>query len=149
MGILGEIIGRLFARAPRRHTTAYGALYASIVARLGGVTVPGVKIGSTADYPRIEVHSILENERTDKEGNVRRLSLTVESMSKSSLGECAAMNDQAMALLTGAALDPGPGWDCFGVVPVLLQDMTETADTQAIVYRLIQQYDIWLTRVKV
>lgn len=149
MGILGNIIGRLFARPPRRHTTAYGPLYAAIVARLGGVTVPGVKIGSTADFPRIEVHSILENERLDKEGCVRRVSLTVESMSKSSLTECAAMNDQAMALLTGAELNPGPGWDCFGVVPTLLQDLTDTVDTQKIVYRLIQQYDIWLTRVKV
>ena len=148
MGVITDLINRLFARTPRRHTTGYGGLYAAIVARLGEVSVTGVKIGSTAGYPRIEVHTIQESDRLDKEGCVRRVSLTVESMSNVALSQAVDMNDEAMSLLTGEAIDPGEGWICFGVVPTLLQDLTETADSQKIIYRLLQQYDFWLSREK-
>ena len=148
MGVIANLINRLFARTPRRHTTVYGGLYAAIVSRLGEVSIAGVKIGSTAGYPRIEVHSIQETDRLDKEGCVRRVTLTVESMSNVAISQAVDMNDEAMALLTGTALDLGDGWTCFGVVPTLLQDLTETADTQKIIYRLLQQYDFWLNREK-
>lgn len=149
MGVIANLINRLFNRTPRRHTASYGALYGAIVARLGEVSIAGVKIGSTAGYPRIEVHTVQETDRLDKEGCIRRLSLSIESMSDRSLQQAVEMSDEAMELLTGTALDMGGEWECFGVVPTLLKDLIETPDSKAIIYRVIQQYDFWVTRLKV
>lgn len=140
MGLLSNIISRLFTRAPKYNVSAYGTLYSAVVARLER---EGVTVGGTARLPRIEVHTITENEALDKEGCVRQISLTVECLSNRSMSECVGMNDTNIRLLTEYVLDLGEGWQCLGVIPAQLQDLTETADAQSIVYRLIQQFVIF------
>ena len=138
------LFSRLFARRPAYHESAYGPVYSAIVARL---TRPGVTVGRTAHYPRVEVHSITEGERQDKEGMLRTLSLTVESIGNASLAETAAMNVKNIELLTSELVLP-EGWTCVGVLPDQLQDLTETADTAKIIYRLLQTFTVWVERVK-
>lgn len=135
---------RLFRRYPKYQESAYGTIYSAVVSRL---TRTGVRVGGTAGYPRIEVHTITEGERLEKEGQLRIVSMTVESMSDSSLGAAVTMNDDNLRLLTenDFTLD---GWNCIGIVPTQLQDLTETSDSAKIIYRLLQQVDIYLERVK-
>ena len=59
------LFSRLFAQAPRYHVSAYAPLYSAVVARLAR---RGVTVGGTAAIPRIEVHTITEGERLDKDG---------------------------------------------------------------------------------
>ena len=138
------IFSRLFARNPAHHESAYGPFYAAVVARLERT---GVRVGKTAAAPRIEVHTITEGERLDKEGQVRQLSFTVESISRSSISDAVAMNDVNVELLTSGVELP-EGWRCLGILPDQLQDLTETSDTNKIIYRLLQGFTAWVERVK-
>ena len=58
-----SIFSRLFARTPAHHESSYDFVYSAVVARLSR---PGVTVGKTSHYPRVEVHSITEGERLDK-----------------------------------------------------------------------------------
>lgn len=138
------IFSRLFSRAPRYHVSAYSPIYSAIVARL---TRRGVTVGGTAALPRIEVHTITESERLDKDGALRQLSLTVECMSNKSMADAVAMNDANLRLLTESDLTI-TGWTVMGIIPTLLQDLTEVSETQKVVYRLIQQFNIFVEQVK-
>lgn len=139
-----SIFSRLFARTPAHHESSYDVVYAAVVARLSR---RGVTVGKTSHYPRIEVHSITEGERLDKEGMLREVNLTVESIGNASLGATAAMNETNVELLTSELTLP-TGWDCVGVLPTQLQDMTETSDTAKIIYRLLQSFTLYVLREK-
>ena len=76
--------------------------------------------------PRIEVHTITEGERLDKDGALRQFSFTVESIGNASLAATTGMNEKNIEL----------------------QDLTETADTSKIIYRLLQGFTAWVERVK-
>jgi hypothetical protein len=140
-----SIFSALFARSPRYQVSAYGDLYKAIVTRL---TRTGVRVGRTAGFPRVEVHTITESERLDKDGALRRMSLTVESMSNKSMEEAQTLNDGNLKLLTENDLTLATGWTCIGIIPTILQDLTETSETNTILYRLIQQYDIFIEQIK-
>ena len=139
-----SLFSRLFARTPAHHESAYHPVYAAVVARL---TRQGVTVGKTSFLPRIEVHTITEGERLDKEGQLRQFSFTVESIGNASLAATAAMNETNVELLTSELTLP-EGWNCVGVVPDQLQDLTETSDTNKIIYRLLQGFTIYVERVK-
>ena len=139
-----SILSRLFHRSPRYDVSAYGDIYSALKARLDR---PGVRVGGTAGYPRVEIHSIREGERQDKDGALRVVTMTVESISKSSLGEAVAMNDGNLRLLTETEIEID-GWDCLGVVPTQLQDLSETSDSAKIIYRILQEVSVFLEKVK-
>lgn len=139
-----SILSRLFHRSPRYDVSAYGDIYSALKARLDR---PGVRVGGTAGYPRVEIHSIREGERQDKDGALRTVTLTVESISKSSLGEAVAMNDGNLRLLTETEIEID-GWDCLGVIPTQLQDLSETSDSAKIIYRILQEVSVFLEKVK-
>lgn len=140
-----SFFSRLFARAPRHHESAYGPFYAAVVSRLERT---GVRIGKTAGYPRVEVHTITEGERLDKEGQLRQFSFTVESIGNASLAATTQMNKDNVRLLTSEGFELPEGWRLVGIVPDQLQDLTETADTAKIIYRLLQGFTAWVERVK-
>lgn len=139
-----SILSRLFHRSPRYDVSAYGDIYSALKATLDR---PGVRVGGTAGYPRVEIHSIREGERQDKDGALRTVTLTVESISKSSLGEAVAMNDGNLRLLTETEIEID-GWDCLGVIPTQLQDLSETSDSAKIIYRILQEVSVFLEKVK-
>ena len=110
---------------------------------------PGVKVGTGAGYPRVEVHTVTESERMDKGDALRRLSLTVESMSTKSMDECNDMLQKNLELLAEGEINVAPeGFAVVGVYPQQLQDLTESADTQNIIYRLLQSVDIFVSRTE-
>lgn len=134
----------LFARTPKYHVSAYSPLYSAVVTRL---TRTGVTVGGTARVPRIEVHTITEGERLDKDGALRQLTLTVECISNKSLSDAETMNSDNLRLLTENDLSI-EGWNVIGIVPTLLQDLTETSETNTILYRLIQQFNVFVEQIK-
>lgn len=140
-----SLFSRLFARTPKYHESAYGPFYAAVVSRLERT---GVRVGKTAGYPRVEVHSITEGERLDKEGQLRQLSFTVESIGNASLAATTQMNEDNIRLLTSDGFELPEGWRLVGIVPDQLQDLTETSDTAKIIYRLLQGFNAWVERVK-
>ena len=139
-----SFLSRLFQRKPRYEVSGYRTIYTALVTRL---TRTGVTVGSTASYPRVEIHSIREGERLDKDGALRQLSVIVESVSNSSLDEAVQMNEDNLKLLTQTELEL-TGWDCLGILPVQLQDMTETTDSKKILYRILQELSIVLEKQK-
>ena len=139
-----SILSRLFQKIPRYHVSGYRTLYSAVVTRL---TRSGVTIGSTARYPRVEIHSFREQERLDKEGALRQINFIVESISNKSLDQATAMNEDNLKLLTENELS-FTGWTSLGVTPVQLQDLTETSDTNKIIYRLLQEVSVFLEKTK-
>ena len=144
MSTIGTLFRKLFARTPEHHESAYGQFYAAVVARLERA---GILVGKSAAVPRIEVHGITEGERLDKEGQLRQLSFTVECIGNASLAATVALNDENIARLTSELVLPA-GWNCLGVLPDQLQDLTETSDTNKIIYRLLQGFTAFVEREK-
>ena len=139
-----SILSWLFRLRPRYEVSGYRTLYTALVSRL---TRTGVQVGGTSNYPRVEIHSIREGERLDKEGALRQVNFTVESISNVSLADAVTMNEDNLRLLTEAELTVD-GWDVLEMAPVQLQDMVESSDTQKILYRLLQEMTVFLLKKK-
>ena len=119
----------------------------------------GVAVNGTTGYPRVELHTFIENPTTDKGEALRVLSCIVESMSNRSAEEAAQMNGYNLAALDGFRYDGdwsndfsgdfrlGRSFRCIGVVPTQLQELTETSDPQMIIYRVLQSIDIYVQQI--
>lgn len=103
----------------------------------------GVYVGSTAGYPRVECHSFIENAPLDKDGSVRVLACTVESMSTVSPEAAAAMNAENLERLGSFEFEDSD-FRVLGIVPTQFQDLTETSDPQKILHRALQSIDIYV-----
>lgn len=123
--------------------SALGAVYKGLVA---GLTRKGVKVGGTASYPRIEVHSVTEQEPTDKGGTVRVISCIVESMSEDKIADVVSMNEGNLEQLH-KALSLGSDWRIIDVIPGQLQQITETTETNKLLYRLLQNVTVYVERL--
>lgn len=140
-----DSIRRFFGLSPKYDTTAYGPLKKAVLAALKR---DGVKVGYGAGYPRVEIHSISESERLDKEGQLREMTLTVEAISDRSEAECSMINEDNLRILTSSELNLGDGWQCIHIIPEQLQDQTEVSDTDSILYRLLQSYRLFIYKIK-
>ena len=49
--------------------------------------------------------------------------------------------------MLGEALNLGEGWKVVGIVAGQLQELTETTETQAILYRLLQNVTIYVEQI--
>lgn len=127
-----------------RITSALGAVYKGLVARL---TRKGVAVGGTASYPRVEVHSVTENEPMDKGGNIRTISCIVECMSDERMSDVMQMNEDNLTRLLSNALNIDDPWHVIYIQPGQLQELTEVSDTNAVLYRLLQNMTIYVERI--
>lgn len=144
MSLVTRILSKLFVRAPRYEVSGYRTIYNALVSRLSR---EGVTVGKTAKVPRVEIHSIREQGRLDKDGALRQINLIVESISNASLGDAVTMNEDNLKLLTEYELEL-TGWRCLGILPVQLQDLTESSDTNKILYRQLQEVTIYLEKLE-
>ena len=120
--------------------SALGAVYKGIVARL---TRKGGNVGGTASYPRVEVHSVTEQEPLDKGGTVRSISCIVESISEDRMAEVVGLNEGNLEQLS-MALNLGADWRIIGIQQGQLQQITETSETNKILYRLLQNITVYV-----
>ena len=102
----------------------------------------GIPVGETANYPRIEIHSFTENAPTDKDGMVRTLSCVVESMSVKSYGDAVTMNSGNLERLLEDGWGIDKGFTILGITPDQLTELTETLETQEILYRQLQRINV-------
>ena len=102
----------------------------------------GIPVGETANYPRIEIHSFTENAPTDKDGMVRSLSCVVESMSVKSYGDAVTMNEGNLERLLEDGWGIDKGFTILGITPDQLTELTETLETQEILYRQLQRINV-------
>jgi hypothetical protein len=102
----------------------------------------GIPVGETADYPRVEIHSFTENAPEDKDGRLRSLSCTVESMSVKSYGESVAMNGENLQRLMAEGWGIGKDFSIIGITPDQLTELTETLETKEILYRQLQRINV-------
>lgn len=107
----------------------------------------GLKVGGSAGYPRVELHSWNELPAEDKGGSLRQVTCTVESMSTSSKGDAVAMNGENLSRLSGKRFTT-EHFSVIGIVPEGLTDMEETLETQAILYRELQSFRLFIIKKK-
>ena len=105
----------------------------------------GLKVGGSAGYPRVELHSWNELPAEDKGGSLRQVTCTVESMSTSSKGDAVAMNGENLSRLSGKRFAT-EHFSVIGIVPEGLTDMEETLETQAILYRELQAFRLFIIK---
>ena len=124
--------------------SALNAVYRGIVAKL---TRKGVNVGGTASYPRVEVHSVTESEPLDKGGNIKSITCIVECMSEDKIATVLDMHEDNLARLLGDALNLGDTWKIIDIMPGQLQQITESTETNKILYRLLQNLTIYVERI--
>ena len=119
---------------------ALAEIYKALRARL---TRTGVHVGGTADYPRVEIHSLIESAWLDK-GSVKSVSCVVECISDRRMHDVQEMHEENLKRMLGDALELGEDWQVFGIVAGQVQEMTEVSETNAIIYRLLQNVTIYV-----
>ena len=124
--------------------SALGAVYKALVSVL---TRKGVKVGGTASYPRVEVHSVVEPEPIDKDGIVRIITCIVESMSEDKMADVMQMNEGNLERLVAQALNLGESWRIIDIIPGQLQELTESTETNKILYRLLQNITVYVEQL--
>jgi hypothetical protein len=122
---------------------ALAEIYKALRERL---TRSGVPVGGTAMYPRIEIHSLVESAALDKDGS-RQVTCIVECISNRKMHDVQEMQDENLRRMLGNALQLGENWQVFGIVAGQVQEMTEISDTNAIIYRLLQNVTIYVERI--
>lgn len=122
--------------------SALGNVYKAVRSAL---TRTGVYVGETADYPRVEIHSITESEWLDK-GSLKSVSCIVECISDKRIADVIEMNAENLRRMLESQLNLDKGWKVVGVIPGQLQSLTETTETKEILYRLLQNITIYVER---
>lgn len=123
--------------------SALGNVYKAVRSAL---TRTGVYVGETADYPRVEIHSITESEWLDK-GSLKSVSCIVECISDKRIADVIEMNAENLRRMLESQLNLDKGWKVVGVIPGQLQSLTETTETKEILYRLLQNVTIYVQRI--
>lgn len=121
------------------YKSAQGDLYKALRRQL---LRPGIPVGETASYPRVEIHSFTENAPLDKDGFMRSVSCIVESMSVRSYGDAVAMNADNLGRLLADGIDAGNDFIIVGITPDQLTELTETLETKEILYRQLQRINV-------
>ena len=122
--------------------SALGNVYKAVRQAL---TRTGVYVGETAEYPRVEIHSITESEWLDK-GSLKTVSCIVECISDKRIADVIEMNAENLRRMLESQLNLDKGWKVVGVIPGQLQSLTETTETKEILYRLLQNVTIYVQR---
>ena len=76
---------------------AIGSVYKALRSAL---TRTGVNVGGTADYPRVEIHSIVESAWLDK-GSVKTITCIVECISDRRMQDVLDMNEENLKRMLG------------------------------------------------
>lgn len=124
--------------------SALSTVYKALRARL---TRTGVYVGSTADYPRVEIHSITESAWLDKGHTLKTISCVIECISDKRMQDILEMNESNLTRMLEEALELENGWVVMGIVSGQLQELNESVDTKAILYRLLQNVTIYVEQV--
>lgn len=124
-------------------TGLFSALSAVFKGLRAILTRSGVNVGGTADYPRVEIHTVTESEWLDK-GTTKRITCVVECISNKRMTDVLDMNEENLKRMLSNSLMLADDWHVFGVIPGQAQELTEVSETNAILYRLMQNVTIYV-----
>lgn len=110
------------------------------------LTRTGVHVGGTAEYPRVEIHSVTESEWLDK-GWLKRVTCVVECLSDKRIADVVDINEENLTRMLENGMTLGNDWKVVGFVAGQAQELSETTDTKAIIYRLLQNMTIYVERI--
>lgn len=127
----------------------FGTAIASVFKALRAALVrPGVNVGGTASYPRVEIHSAVENAPEAKDGGVRSVTCTIESVSDTKLANVVDMvAENAARIFDAAGLDMQE-YSVIGIVPgqTRMLEEQEVTDQNKVLYRILQDVTIWVDK---
>lgn len=123
--------------------SALAQVYKAIRAKLVG---SGATVGGTANYPRIEIHSVVEDAPVTKDNSLRSITANIECISDEKVTDIVSLADTCIEQIFDEAGLPMDKWSLVGVVPgqIRLFDEESTQDASAVIYRLLQDVTVWV-----
>lgn len=120
------------------------SLFKAVVAYVKGVNPKWIDMG--VKYPKIDLHSWIENPPLDKEDSVRDISFIVEAYSNNSYDEAVSMADTiAQGLIANPpAVD---GAKIISVVPDGTEDIEEQDNNNVVLYRQLNRIIVTIKNV--
>ena len=114
------------------------------------LTREGVKIGGTANMPRVEIHSVVEDAPQTKDNAVRSITCTIECVSDEKVADIVTLLEGNVEKLFADAGLSLTGYDVIGIVPgqIRLFDEQEAQDSSAVFYRVLQDVTVWVEKTE-
>ena len=114
------------------------------------LTRTGVKVGGTAGYPRVEIHSVVEDAPSTKDNAVRSITATIECISDKKVEDIITLAEGNIARIFSTAGLSATGWTIFGIIPGQVRLFEEQAaqEQTAVIYRILQDVTIWAEKTE-
>lgn len=112
------------------------SLFKAVVAYVKGVNPKWIDKG--VKYPKIDLHSWIENTPTDKESSVREISFIVEAYSNTSYDEAVTMADTIAQGLCDNPIEV-EGAEIVSIVPDGTEEIEEQDDNNVVLYRQLNR----------
>ncbi len=124
-----------------RFTSAIAGIFKAIRSAL---LRDGVNIGGTANYPRVEIHSIVEDTPLTKDNSLRQITATIECVSAEKVADIVQLTEDNIDLLFADSALSLTGFDIVGIVPgqIRMFDEQEALDSTTVIYRMLQDVTI-------
>ena len=111
-------------------------LYKAIVALVKGVNPSWIDKG--VKYPKIDLHSWIEDAPSDKEQAVREISFIVEAYSNTSYSQAVDMADQISQMLCNEPFEV-EGVEVVSVYPDGTEEIEEQDNNNVVIYRQLNR----------
>jgi hypothetical protein len=108
------------------------SLFKAVVNLVKGVNPSWIDKG--VKYPKIDLHSWIENTPTDKEQSVREISFIVEAYSNTSYEQAVDMADQISQKLCNEQLEV-EGAEVISIYPDGTEEIEEQDNNNVVIYR--------------
>jgi hypothetical protein len=112
------------------------SLFKAVVNLVKGVNPSWIDKG--VKYPKIDLHSWIENTPTDKEQSVREISFIVEAYSNTSYEQAVDMADQISQMLCNEPLEV-EGAEVVSVYPDGTEEIEEQDNNNVVIYRQLNR----------
>lgn len=108
----------------------------------------GATVGGTANYPRIEIHSVVESAPQSKDNSLRSVTATIECVSDEKVADIVALLDDCTEQIFDKVGIAVADWNVIGIIPgqIRMFDEESSQDASKVIYRLLQDVIIWIDR---
>lgn len=108
----------------------------------------GATVGGTANYPRIEIHSVVESAPQTKDNSLRSVTATIECISDEKVADIVSLLDSSTEQIFDKVGLVVADWEVIGIIPgqIRMFDEESSQDASKVIYRLLQDVVIWIDR---
>ena len=108
----------------------------------------GATVGGTANYPRIEIHSVVESAPQTKDNSLRFVTATIECISDEKVADIVSLLDSSTEQIFDKAGLVVADWEVIGIIPgqIRMFDEESSQDASKVIYRLLQDVTVWIDR---